>query len=159
MVCQPVLDATGQALVTFLDRGIADGGHEGIVYWCGHEAPDITVFLHAIIPEAEHGPQSVMVSRASVGRAQRHARSLGLGLLSQIHSHPGTDARHSDGDDDLILLPFEGMLSIVVPNFGRHFRRLSDACVHQFQDGRWVLCTASSLRTRFITVPSVHDLR
>jgi len=34
-----------------------------------------------------------------------------MGILCQVHSHPGSDTRHSDGDDELVLLPFEGMLS------------------------------------------------
>jgi len=159
LVSQAVLDATRAALTSFAPRDAADGGHEGIVYWCGRELADLTVFLHAVVPEADHGPQHVFVSKAAVGQMQRHARRLRLGVLCQVHSHPGADARHSDGDDELILLPFEGMLSIVVPNFGRGWGCISDTCVHQFQAGRWVLCSVASLRERLITIPAEHDLR
>jgi hypothetical protein len=58
-----------------------------------------------------------------------------------------------------VLLPFENMLSIVVPDFGQDFSDLAGAAVHQFQDGRWVLCSRQSVERNTIVVPSVVDLR
>jgi len=156
---QPLIVATREALVSFALAGINDGGHEGIAYWAGREFADCTVFLQAIVPEAEHSHGHVAVSREGIGRTQRAARGIHLGILCQIHSHPGSDARHSDGDDELVLLPFENMLSIVAPSFGRGFDGLGDVCVHQYQSGRWVLCTAESVIQRIIVVPTVTDLR
>ena len=63
---------------------------------------------------------------------------MGLGILAQVHSHPGRDTRHSDGDDDLVVMPFENMLSLVAPYYGRAIRAITDFSVHQFQDRRWV---------------------
>lgn len=156
---QPVIAATRDALASFALAGIDDGGHEGIVYWAGREMPDCTVFLQAIVPVADHTYGSVSVSREEIGRTQRAAHANKLGMLCQVHSHPGRDARHSDGDDELVLLPFEGMLSIVAPRFGIDFRDVTNACVHQFQDTRWVLCSAVSVARQLIVVPSVEDLR
>lgn len=158
-VTESVVGATRDALVSFALSGIYDGGHEGIVYWAGREMPNCTVFLHAIVPRAEHSWGRVMVSREEIGRTQRSARAKKLGILCQVHSHPGDDARHSDGDDDLVLLPFEGMLSIVAPRFGADVRGIEDLTVHQFQDGRWVLCSRSSVNECFVVVPAVTDLR
>lgn len=159
LLAEPVLAATRDALVSFALAGIDDGGHEGIAYWAGRETGDCTVFLQAIVPVAEHAHGRVMVSREEIGRMQRAARTSKLGVLCQVHSHPGGDARHSDGDDDLVLLPFEGMLSIVAPNYGVHLQTVADCCVHQFQDGRWVLCSPESVARQLIVVPTVHDLR
>ena len=155
----PVLAATREALVSFALAGIDDGGHEGIAYWAGREMGDCTVFLQAIVPVAEHSAGRVMVSREGIGRTQRAARASKLGVLCQVHSHSGDDARHSDGDDHLVLLPFEGMLSIVAPRFGVLVQSLADLCVHQYQDGRWVLCPPESVARQLIVVPTVQDLR
>jgi hypothetical protein len=158
-VTQAVIDATRNAVISFEQSGIEDGGHEGLAYWCGREAAGSTVFLHVVVPETDHGPGHVSASKSAIGLAARHARRLQLGLLCQIHSHPGDDARHSDGDDELILLPFEGMLSVVVPHFGRGFRTITDACVHQYRTGRWVLCSRTSVQAHFVVIPAMEDLR
>ena len=156
---EPVIAVTRDALTSFALAGIRDGGHEGMAFWAGYEAGDDTVILQAIVPNATHSNQRVMTSAEAVGDAARAARHDGLGILCQVHSHPGDDARHSDGDDELVLLPFEGMLSIVVPNFGLQFDGLGSACVHQFQSGRWVLCSQETVRTHTTVIPSRIDLR
>ena len=111
------------------------------------------------MPAAEHSPGRVMVSREEIGRTQRAARANKLGVLCQVHSHPGGDARHSDGDDELVLLPFEGMLSVVAPRFGVYFQALTGLCVNQYQDGAWVLCSPESVARQLIVVPTAQDLR
>lgn len=155
----PIIEATREALVSFALAGIRDGGHEGMAFWAGREAEGVTFILQVIVPDADHSEQRVMASSEAVGIAARAARKNGLGILCQVHSHPGSDARHSDGDDNLVLLPFEGMLSIVVPNFGLDFNGLGKACVHQFRDGRWVLCPPESITSKIVVVPSCVDLR
>jgi proteasome lid subunit RPN8/RPN11 len=159
VVAADVIHSTQRALLSFAIDGIYDGGHEGLVYWAGRECGDVTVLTTAIVPDADHGPQRVEVSTRAVAAMSRSARSLGLGILSQVHSHPGDDTRHSDGDDSLILMPFEGMLSIVVGDFGRAWSDLTTAGVHQFQKKRWVLCPPESISRQITVVPSCVDLR
>jgi len=159
LIAAPLIDATREALISFALAGIHDGGHEGIAFWAGRECGNHTLLLQAIVPDAEHSEGRVIASRYAVGRVARAARARGLGILGQVHSHPGSDARHSDGDDQLVLLPFENMLSLVVPCFGVRFRTLADVRVHQFQDGRWVLCSADSVASHLILIPSAIDLR
>jgi len=130
-----------------------------MAFWAGRQSGDDTLLVQAIVPRAEHTHGSVLANRNAVSQAARTARSQGLGLLGQVHSHPGTDARHSDGDDHLVLLPFENMISVVTPQLGLRFRALADVCVHQFQDGRWVLCSVESVASRMILIPSAVDLR
>jgi hypothetical protein len=147
----------GKALASFNAPG-ADG-NEGITFLAGRELNDIQIFLQVIVPPADAGWGHVFVDQAAVGAAQRVARSSRLGILCQVHSHPGDDTRHSDGDDDLILLPFERMLSIVVPEYGRNFNHINQASVHQFQRGRWVLCDAASIEKNFYIVNEAVDIR
>src|SRR5881396_4059505 len=86
-------------------------------------------------------------------RMGRAARRLGLAVMAQVHSHPGADTRHSDGDDELIVLPREGMFSLVIGRYGegpadpRH-----GAGLHQFQDGHWVRVIPAD--AAFISVPA-----
>jgi proteasome lid subunit RPN8/RPN11 len=80
-----------------------------------------------------------MTNEAAAGAAARTARALRLGVVAQVHSHPGLDTRHSDGDDDLVLMPFNGMFSLVVARYGEgSLLPEQGAGLHQFQDGRWV---------------------
>lgn len=156
---EPLIRETREALTSFAIFGIHDGGHEGMAFWAGREDERARYFLQVIIPDADHSEQRVMASREAVGAAARLARANRLGILCQVHSHPGGDSRHSDGDDELILLPFEGMLSVVVPHYSFEFESLDGASVHQFQQGRWVLCSKPSVRANIILVPSTVDLR
>ena len=142
---------TQRALRVFDDAGRADGGHEGICYWAGREEPAMTHLEVVIVPSAIHRRFGVFVSEAEFARTARRARSMGLGILGQVHSHPGKDTRHSDRDDDLIVMPFENMLSIVAPCYGRVLFSISDFGIHQFQDHRWVFCNGDSILTAFST--------
>src|SRR5262245_20704302 len=111
LVSESVLSATSAALRNF--KG-PDGRHEGIVFWAGRRLEDSILVCTCVVPEADHTWGSVRVGHSAVGKAARQARRAGLVIVTQVHSHPGTDTRHSDGDDKMILLPFEGMYSLVV---------------------------------------------
>lgn len=158
-VTEFVLQATRQALVDTALSGIHDGGHEGMVLWAGREEGEATFFLSAVLPRARHAPQRVTIEEREVARASRAARPHRLGIKAQVHSHPGSDTRHSDGDDDLILMPFEGMLSLVAPRFGIGMDGLESLSVHQYQEGRWVLCEPDSVTDNFTVVPEEIDVR
>jgi len=159
IINESLISATRDALEYYALAGIRDGGHEGLVFWGGVELSKTTVFTTVIIPKAEHSFGRVMVSNKEVGLLARSTRKQGIGLLCQVHSHPGSDARHSEGDDSLITMPFEGMLSIVVPNFGINFLKITQAQIHQFQKSKWVLCTLRSVNQNIRVVPTRIDLR
>lgn len=156
-VSESVIDAAERLLPTF--RG-PDGDHEGILFLLGVERPSATLYLSVAAPDAEHDPGRVLVRREAVLAVARAARRIGLAVLGQLHSHPGSWTEHSLGDDAMVLMPFEGMLSLVAPHFG-HFglRPLESLGVHQFQDGGWVLCERSSVHDGFQVIPTEMDLR
>lgn len=160
VVAADVLEATARTLRTF--RGETFHGHslphEGLVYWAGRIIGGSSYVLSAIVPECDHGPGRVMADEHSVGEIARHARAMQLALIAQVHSHPDDDTRHSDGDDQLILMPFEGMFSLVVGTYGEGAMTPEQgAGLHQFQDGRWVRVKPSS--GVLVVVPSTKDLR
>lgn len=151
LVTEAVIERTREALITVALAGLRDRGHEGLVFWAGLDNGSFTAFTTVVVPDADHSDRGVFVTEAAYGRAASEAKRAGVVLLAQVHSHPGSDARHSDGDDDLIIMPFEGMLSIVVPHYGVGWHEITEAKVHQFQDGRWTLCTDASVRRGITT--------
>ncbi|MCX2934982.1 Mov34/MPN/PAD-1 family protein [Mycobacterium sp. CVI_P3] len=117
----------------------ADGPHEGLVLWLGRTVGATTLALSIVCPPARTGRSHVLVDEHAVALAARSARRYGLGVVAQVHSHPGHDTRHSDGDDHLVLMPFPDMFSLVVADYGRGDLHPSrGAGLHQYQDGRWV---------------------
>lgn len=140
---------TRRALYAFYRAGQHEGGHEGICYWAGYESGDQTHLRAVLVPKANHERFGVFVSAAAFADLARRSRAMGLGVLAQVHSHPQSDVRHSDGDDDLVVMPFDGMLSLVAPNYGRTLKSIVDFGVHQFQDGAWVWCDSDSVMAQF----------
>ena len=158
-VTEPVLRATKEALVETALDGIHQGGHEEMVLWAGKEKEDAVFFLPTVLPETSHSRHGVEIDEQAVGHANQAIRPYGIGVLAQVHSHPGSGTVHSDGDDDLILMPFQGMLSIVAPRFGIDMDGLETLSIHQYQDGEWVLCTTDSIEESFTVVPEEIDAR
>lgn len=136
VIAAHVLAATSTILTSF--RG-DDGDHEGIAFWLGRVVDGDTYVLGAIRPEAEHTCGSVVAPETAVGVVSSRARAMRLGVVAQVHSHPGAETWHSDGDDELVLMPFEGMYSLVVGEYGRGSLVAGEGLgIHQFQEGRWV---------------------
>ena len=155
-IAHNLIEDTQWALRVFDEAGRHDGGHEGICYWVGREESDLTSLKVVVVPHARHGRFGVLVSEAAFGEVARRARAMGLGILAQVHSHPSRDTRHSDDDDDLVVMPFENMLSLVAPHYGRTLNSIMNFSIHQFQDHRWVLCDRESISASFETV-DFHD--
>jgi len=119
--------------------------HEGMVWWLGRHVDQDTLVLACHLPACISGPQCVRADEAATGAAARAARALRLGVVAQVHSHPSEDTRHSDGDDDLILMPYAGMFSLVVANYGNgSLLPQEGAGLHQFQDGLWIQTETAS---------------
>jgi proteasome lid subunit RPN8/RPN11 len=138
IIASQVLSPTRAALQASCGQ---DGPHEGLAFWLGRTVGASTLALAVTVPLTDHGYGHVTCDERAVGAAARTARAAGLGLVAQIHSHPGRDTRHSDGDDQLILMPFEGMFSLVVADYGQGDLLPPSAGLHQYQDGRWVQVT------------------
>jgi proteasome lid subunit RPN8/RPN11 len=126
--------------------------HEGLVLWLGRVVDQDTLVISSTAPATSSGPQRVHVDQAAVGAAARAAHRFGLGVVAQVHSHPGHDTRHSDGDNQMILMPYHGMFSLVVSDYGHGsvHPRLG-AGLHQYQGSHWVKVPPS----HFIVVPAL----
>jgi proteasome lid subunit RPN8/RPN11 len=157
LIAEAAIRETERLLPTY--RGL-DGDHEGIIYLLGRDLDELTVLTTALAPEAQTTTGSVHCTKEQMAMAVDAARQAGLGLLAQVHSHPQAWIEHSLGDDRMIFMPFEGMLSIVAPWYGRvGMRPLQNLGVHQYQDGRWVGIEPSTIRRGIRIVPASLDLR
>ncbi|HEX2879780.1 MAG TPA: Mov34/MPN/PAD-1 family protein [Polyangiaceae bacterium] len=137
-------------------RGEPSQRHEGLVFWAGRVVGRDSYVLAAIVPDCEHAPYRVFASEAAMGAVARVARQAHLGVVAQVHSHPGSDTRHSDGDDEMIFMPFEGMFSLVVAGYGDGSLLPEEgAGLHQFQDGLWVKVSADE--RPLIAVPTLME--
>jgi hypothetical protein len=152
IVPEAVARATERALKEFVG---SDGRrHEGIAFWAGRREGDDHLIGAAVIPLSTHAPGRVHVDARDVGAAANRARRLGIAILSQVHSHPGTDTRHSDGDDEMVLMPYEGMFSLVSARYGDGgVTAAGGVGVHQFQDERWV--QVSDVERALVFVPDI----
>jgi hypothetical protein len=65
--------------------------HEGLVFWLGHNVGADTLVLAVAVPPTEHRVDGVFVAQPAVLATTRAARTVGLGLVAQVHSHPGDD--------------------------------------------------------------------
>jgi proteasome lid subunit RPN8/RPN11 len=151
IVAEQVLAPTTAAL----QASCADHrAHEGLVFWLGRTVGSDVIVVAIAVPPTEHRTDGVFVGERAVARTSRSARASGLGLVAQVHSHPGDDTRHSDGDDQLVLMPFEGMFSLVVADYGQGgLLPEHGAGLHQFQQGRWVYIDEGALT---VASPVVH---
>ena len=113
--------------------------HEGLVFWIGRTIGADTLVLSVVVVPTDHRRDGVIVNEHTVAATARAARRAGLGLVAQVHSHPGVHTRHSVGDNKLITMPFHGMFSLVVADYGRgSLLPAQGAGLHQYQHGRWV---------------------
>jgi proteasome lid subunit RPN8/RPN11 len=136
IVSEGVIAPTRAALQSSATNGRPD---EGLVLWLGRNIDDTSVVLACAAPRTSHDRGRVQIDEDAVGAAASAARAHGLGVIAQVHSHPGWDTRHSDGDDQMVLMPYESMFSLVIADYGLGSMHPADgAGQHQFQDGRWI---------------------
>jgi proteasome lid subunit RPN8/RPN11 len=112
-------------------------GFEGIAYLFGLTNGATTVVIGAMRPEARTTPGSFEVSSVAMARVVRKANEAGLQVVGQIHTHPH-QAFHSGGDEDGARIAYDGYVSIVVPDYGRHLPSLTAAAVYFFRSGAFV---------------------
>jgi proteasome lid subunit RPN8/RPN11 len=78
-------------------------------------------------------------------------------VLAQVHTHPGRLCMHSDTDDDWAFSDCPGLISIVVPCFGR-FGLLdilySGVGIYErLASGQWSRLAPKEIRQRLLVIP------
>lgn len=137
-----------------------DGDHEGILFLLGRQAGNVSIITTVLAPDADHGPGHVICTETQVAHATTAAHDQRLGMLGQLHTHGRGSTEHSQGDDTLVLMPFDGMLSLIAPWYGHvGLRPLHGLGIHQHQHGKWVLIHPNSARHHLQLLPDSIDLR
>jgi proteasome lid subunit RPN8/RPN11 len=140
--------------------GTSDEAHEGVTYWAGHRAHNESFVTTVIAPFATTTSGSFVTSSASNAHVIAYLAKAGLELLAQVHSHPGRFVGHSRGDDERALMPYEGFLSIVVPDYARRgLMPLSTCGVHIFQAGTFRRMNETEIARCFHVVDETVNLR
>lgn len=118
-------------------RACGDGQRECVAYWCADAAtPDIlTGVVHPTHTAAGGGYE---VDDSWVMEFFRSLHNRQETVRVQVHTHP-RGAGHSWIDDAYALIPAQGFLSVVVPDFGLGPVGLSGThLVEMTRDGEWV---------------------
>jgi proteasome lid subunit RPN8/RPN11 len=134
--------------------------HEGIVYWVGRQCRGDWVVTTCVAPRAHTTPGSFRTSAGANAAVVTAINAAGLELVAQAHSHPGEFIDHSDGDSCGALMPYEGFVSIVVPNYGSEALWPLTRCgVHRFESGKFHRLSTDEVTKTFRLIPSFIDLR
>ncbi len=110
VVAEHVLSPTRSALQASSGR---HRSHEGLAFWLGRNLGTDTLVLAVAVPPTEHRVDGVFVDERAVLATTRAARTVGLGLVAQVHSHAESSGLHQfqEGrwvhvtNDALIVVP------------------------------------------------------
>jgi hypothetical protein len=111
---------------------------EGLVYWGGAKDGNTVRVLTVIAPQTTSAPRRVVATNTANARVVNELVDHRFVYLAQIHSHPGDWVDHSDGDDEWAAFKHDGLLSLVVPDYGRGgMLPLAKCGVHRYQGGEF----------------------
>jgi hypothetical protein len=92
--------------------------NEGLVYWGGTQNGDSVRVQAVIAPKTNSSYGRVSTTHRSNVDFVECLNRRSLIEIAQVHSHPTGWVDHSNGDDDWAAFKIEGLLSIVVPEYG-----------------------------------------
>lgn len=133
---------------------------EGLVYWAGARDGRGGTVTTLVVPRAVASYRRIETSLEANSEVIETLTSHGIVLLGQAHSHPpGSPARHSVGDDALTFSPFEGAVSVVVPDFAAGQCDPSSWGVHRFMGGSYRFITFKARMDHLQILPGEVDHR
>jgi hypothetical protein len=102
------------------EYGMRRHAEEGVVYWAGTVNESEYKISAAIAPKVKASRYGFFTDHNSNARFVEFINDNDLVYISQVHSHPGKWVDHSPVDDEGTAFRSEGLLSVVVPCFGRN---------------------------------------
>lgn len=152
-----ITDELAQQTAKLLDSFAVRCPSEGVVYWFGIETANLAVVTTLVVPDADTSSGCVRTSVVANAEAISLFVDTPLVYVGQVHSHPGAAVSHSDVDNQETFAQFDGVLSIVVPWFGRYGLRLEECGIHRHMGGQFRRIRDISEHVRIL--PSFADLR
>lgn len=134
-------------------REFGKAGCECLVLWLG-----TTSAVDARIEDVWVPPQTSIRNESGVGyfvssetmlEISRECQRRGIGLIAQVHSHPGR-AYHSDADDRYAIVTTNGGFSLVVPNYGACQPHIPAWAVYRLCGRDWIEMNLSEVAATFI---------
>ena len=110
-------------------------GEEAIAYLLGRASADQTLIVSATRPVAHTTPGSFTVTEVAMAKVVRCAAEAGLHVAGQAHTHPH-EAFHSRGDDEGARIAYDGYVSIVFPDYGKHLPALDGFAAYVYEGER-----------------------
>ena len=130
---------------------------EGVVYWFGIESATSAVVTSLMVPDAETGAGYLRTSVQANAEVVSRIAGTRLVYIGQAHSHPGVNVEHSETDDVDTFACFDGVISVVVPWFGRYGFHLIDCGVYRHIGGQFR--QIRNVDQHIQILPSFIDLR
>lgn len=157
-----ITDATWQQLLTLL--ATSQAGVERVAYLDGIKIPAGDGTFHGIVttvtlPQAQQYADHFTVSSEEMSRAGQHLRAHGLVRLAQVHTHPGSDTRHSPYDDQHAYSRKAGAISLVLPCHAHGAPLPTAGSVHVNDGERWHPLSLDNATTFIRLVPATVNTR
>ena len=132
-ISKEVIEATERILLEY--RNLKPS-NEGFVYWAGN-IKENTFYINALVaPKTDSDERRVTIPPIENFYYTKSLVANKLVHIGQVHSHPEDWVGHSEGDNLWASFKSEGLISIVVPNYGKDGMLPFRACgFHRFQVG------------------------
>ncbi|WP_100183269.1 hypothetical protein [Candidatus Nitrosotenuis aquarius] len=125
--------------------------NEGLVYWGGNIVGNEISITAIIAPDTESDFGRVTTSHRSNFEFVKTLNNNKIIQIAQVHSHPSSWVSHSPGDNKWAAFKSEGLISIVVPNYGIDgMLPLVNCGVHRFTKGSFHRLSTAYVKTHFI---------
>lgn len=132
-----ITDELARRSAMLLDSFAQQRPSEGVVYWLGLEQPGAAVVTTLVVPDADTTGGGIRTSATANARAIELMVGTPLVYIGQVHSHPGAHVWHSPTDDADTFARCDGVVSVVVPWFGRYGLHLDQCGVHRHIHGKF----------------------
>jgi hypothetical protein len=147
LISNSVLSKTEEILNDY--RNLKESS-EGLVYWAGYRKNKLITILGIVAPKIKSGPQNLDVENKFYARVIDFLSDNKLVQIGQVHSHPSSWVDHSIYDDKGATSKVNGLISIVVPNYGSvGMRPLRKCGVHRFINGEFIRLSETYIDNHF----------
>ncbi len=155
-VDRKVIDFTEDILLGYRKR---KPSHEGLVYWCGKRDGKKVYVNSVIAPKTISSPGRVSTTYESNAKFVRLLSKNKIVQIAQVHSHPSTWVGHSDGDNKFAAFKVKGLLSIVVPSYGKDGMLPFQECgMHLFTGKKFIKLSNQYVKKRFKIIEKSYQL-
>ena len=137
--------------------------NEGFVYWAGN-IKGFKYNINALVaPKTDSDTRRVTIPPIENFYYTKALASNNLVHIGQVHSHPENWVGHSEGDNLWAAFKNEGLISIVVPNYGKDGMLPFRNCgFHRFHEQEFYRLSNKYIKGNFKIVdeePIIIDLR